>query len=516
VGNDLFDDVPTSEVAQPSAWSGRIGVCLSGGGYRAAAFHLGVLAYLNRQRLLERVDVLSMVSGGSIVGAAWLLWASGNPGPDDFGKFKKAFERRLVETDCIGEALEKLVTAGRDRRSLACALADVYAERFFARKGVATRFSEIADAKGLPGEVVFNATEFDEARGYRFVASDTGGVNGNITRRLRGQDVAQCRVADIVAASSCFPAAFEPLIYPDDFDGIGAKPPNNADGVPTPVPLMDGGLFDNQGIDALLLAQQRLGEKRVDVVLISDTDRPPKTLYQPSRWTAWFARAPGLLALAILAILLLWPVVFLVGACVAIVMAIDRVPSRRLLPLLNALFWLSPGQFANMLWARIKSVLALTISVFMARIRALGYDRLFPNATLEAQLAGARSVRRISNLIYSLRKRKPGDPHLLIGSTTRRDAHLKNLGFAPPTEALAATIDAAYEAGTTLWFDTRAECDALVTAGMATTCFNLAKHFAEVRPWPQAKADPVFKLLLEDWAVFRKGKQVDPHPPQSR
>jgi NTE family protein len=47
----------------------RIGLTLSGGGFRAAAFHLGVLAELQSRKLLDKVDLISCVSGGSIAGA---------------------------------------------------------------------------------------------------------------------------------------------------------------------------------------------------------------------------------------------------------------------------------------------------------------------------------------------------------------------------------------------------------------------------------------------------------------
>ena len=51
----------------------RIGVALSGGGYRAAAFHLGTLRKLDELKILDHVDVFSTVSGGSIVGADYVL-----------------------------------------------------------------------------------------------------------------------------------------------------------------------------------------------------------------------------------------------------------------------------------------------------------------------------------------------------------------------------------------------------------------------------------------------------------
>jgi predicted acylesterase/phospholipase RssA len=51
----------------------RIGLALSGGGFRAAFFHVGVLAKLAETGLLPKVEVISTVSGGSIVGAAYYL-----------------------------------------------------------------------------------------------------------------------------------------------------------------------------------------------------------------------------------------------------------------------------------------------------------------------------------------------------------------------------------------------------------------------------------------------------------
>lgn len=53
------------------AISPKIGLALSGGGSRAMAFHLGCLRALNQLGLLDRIDVLSTVSGGSVIGERW-------------------------------------------------------------------------------------------------------------------------------------------------------------------------------------------------------------------------------------------------------------------------------------------------------------------------------------------------------------------------------------------------------------------------------------------------------------
>ncbi len=48
-----------------------IGLCLSGGGFRAMLFHLGTLWRLNELGYLGKIDRISSVSGGSIT-SAWL------------------------------------------------------------------------------------------------------------------------------------------------------------------------------------------------------------------------------------------------------------------------------------------------------------------------------------------------------------------------------------------------------------------------------------------------------------
>ena len=54
-------------------WKPGLGLGLSGGGFRASFFHLGVLARMAEMGMLRHVEVISTVSGGSIVGAAYYL-----------------------------------------------------------------------------------------------------------------------------------------------------------------------------------------------------------------------------------------------------------------------------------------------------------------------------------------------------------------------------------------------------------------------------------------------------------
>jgi hypothetical protein len=57
----------------PAGERRKLGFALAGGGLRASLFHLGVLHRLAQLDLLRRVEVLSTVSGGSIIGALYML-----------------------------------------------------------------------------------------------------------------------------------------------------------------------------------------------------------------------------------------------------------------------------------------------------------------------------------------------------------------------------------------------------------------------------------------------------------
>ena len=50
-----------------------IGLALSGGGFRASIFHLGVIRRLEELGMMQDVSVISTVSGGSIIGAYYVV-----------------------------------------------------------------------------------------------------------------------------------------------------------------------------------------------------------------------------------------------------------------------------------------------------------------------------------------------------------------------------------------------------------------------------------------------------------
>lgn len=71
--------VPNDEVPAGEA-DGAIGISLSGGGVRAAAYGLGALQVLDHRGIYERARWLSAVSGGSYMAGAWTI-ARRNPAP---------------------------------------------------------------------------------------------------------------------------------------------------------------------------------------------------------------------------------------------------------------------------------------------------------------------------------------------------------------------------------------------------------------------------------------------------
>ena len=83
--NDTLKDKSTSLL--------RIGLALSGGGFRASIFHLGVIRRLEELGIMKYVHVISTVSGGSIIAAYYVI------------EMEKRLRRRRAE---LGENPERL------------------------------------------------------------------------------------------------------------------------------------------------------------------------------------------------------------------------------------------------------------------------------------------------------------------------------------------------------------------------------------------------------------------------
>ncbi|HEY1038700.1 MAG TPA: patatin-like phospholipase family protein, partial [Bacteroidia bacterium] len=252
----------------PKAPFANIALSLSGGGFRAAGFHQGVLTYLSsrtmyKTSLLERVRVLSTSSAGTFTGVKYIATLKRGGTLEEFYSQLYAF---ITKETLVEEALEYLSddknwVQGR-QRTLINAFASIYHKEFeSAEFGLLWDETHPIHIK----EINFNATEFNFALPFRFMKMEKQGDEisspefiGNNKIHIPVEVAKEIRLADIVAASSCFPFGFEPINFPDDFIHEGSeklkdmslfpKTVYDGDKIEYPVGLMDGGIDDNQGV----------------------------------------------------------------------------------------------------------------------------------------------------------------------------------------------------------------------------------------------------------------------------
>ncbi len=507
-----------------------IGLALSGGGYRAAAFHLGAVAYLDRIGFLPAVRVVSTVSGGTFTGAALALARiDGRP----FLDFFHDFYGKLLDVDLIRLGLGHLAGPApaipSRRHSLIISMAQIYAKTFFqGPDGEPYRFGKFLDPAAVAKiEVIFNATDFRHGHAFRFQNREDGKI-GNFFLSVDRKAAEKIRLADIVAASSCFPGGFEPIAFPDDFSWPEDRVPAEIEAVrkfDRPVALMDGGVYDNQGTESLLVAD-RLDSRELDLFIISDVSQRVADFYPFPKTGSLGGLTLGTLNLlarllsltcaltaAIVAVgvwrewtgdgfsgwdvfRLLIP--FLMATATSFALWVGRrelVKEFNRIPNVGEAAWrelkrLRLGHLRNMALLRISSLMAMASAIFMHRVRDLGYALIYKDRKYEG--------RRISNLIYHLQK----------GS---RFFFANRADVPDPSPETLEVIAAANAMPTTLWFDDSRQAPNLVAAGQITLCYNLMKFIT--RGWgPDPAAFPpevraLWDRLLQDWTTL----QIDPH-----
>jgi predicted acylesterase/phospholipase RssA len=254
----------------------KIGLSLSGGGYRAALYHLGSLSYLNkitynRKPLLEKVKIISTVSGGTITGVVYAKHLVKYKKNFEFEKFYKFLKSKIFTLDLVSDSLSNLKDNSKFKnpsksKNVINAFAELYDEHFTQGETFQI-FDELPDTD-LEGLTV-NSTEFKYGLNFRFV--DTGPKSkrlfGNKMLRVNRTIAKEVKLADAIAASSCFPGGFEPIIWPTDFKHENSLKLNEAKNIEQ-VGLMDGGIYDNQGISALIAI------KDLSMIIISDVCSP--------------------------------------------------------------------------------------------------------------------------------------------------------------------------------------------------------------------------------------------------
>ena len=270
---------------------------MSGGGYRAATFHLGTLSFLNNihvgkeKTLLDCVSVMSTVSGGTITGLRYMLALAKKEEVD--GMIKNLYDF-LFHEDLVEDAFANIEKGRTDNgTSLIKLMASIYDEKLFNGAVMGDLMDRVDD---IPVKhFSANATDFSNGLPFRFQVTETRmtektrsafGIFGNNEHRL-GQDIArQITLGEALACSSCFPSGFEPMVFPDDFK-VSQK--DNAARIDS-FGSMDGGIVDNQGIEPILLAEERIRksekdrtDKALELVIVSDVASPYLKGYSPNQ-----------------------------------------------------------------------------------------------------------------------------------------------------------------------------------------------------------------------------------------
>lgn len=562
---------------------GNIGLCLSGGGYRAATYGLGTIDMLELLGLLDEVKLMSTVSGGTFTGVTYALSVADGK---SYGTYYNEFFAFLKTTNCVRFALDELYSptaaAGRNDVSLIRAAADVYDTRLFDKRG--RKFSDlqsiVGDGKRFL-ELIHNATEFRLGNSFRFRAShDPEVFAGNGDFLVSKEIAADIPLADVVAASSCFPGAFEPIRFPEDFlwaqgvsavqeelkkdvaTGAGMKPSGFRTGNDEclSLPLMDGGIYDNQGITNAVEADRTAGKPFIDLFLICDTSPRDEDMLkypEPDEQAGWltmdmlFWGAAGLFLFALVSAGMLiyylsaavnlnrlsWlQIIFQFISPIALFIILagilgwiyDLFRKNKVVVVSGVKFnlWpvakkLSLPDVINMIKARFTSLGTMAGDIFMKRIRSLEYDNVMDST---------RKSKVSFDLIYEMNPAT--DP-------TELWALDPDLEPTPEMKELSACAEAF---PTTLWFPntdtepiileeglkvkvcTEKHPDrprTLIACGQCTTCFSLLKYLwlpwldgdkkpAPDLPKPNDPASPYFEIYTGMKKVWERLK-TDPY-----
>lgn len=539
----------------------KIALTFSGGGYRAAGFCLGVLAYLNRitfkgKPLLQNVEALSTVSSGTITGAYYASCVGeGVP----FEGFYDKLYGFLNEDKVLDVALEKLKNQSfwkdhHKKRSMANGFAEAY------RSLLTDRNFDflLEDTSSHLKDIMFNASEFNNGNVFRF---QTKGVFGNVHLACPELDAVKNHilVADAIAASSNFPLAFEPIIFPDDFlrhdlpEYVSLKRlPEFRDGLG----LMDGGIVDNQGVNSIIKADERRrkSNEQFDLLMICDVSgldfpnwvqeeqKPISGWRQRTisnigglfsgagkwKWVLWSIFGVGILFTAIaekgsLGGTMIWIGGMVTGISLTLiffvlVLNLSLTASRAIV---NFLIGLIPtfvktrlgyleslplGVLEQMLKERFTSTVTMVSDVFMKQVRRLTYFQVYENENWKYRRT-AVLIDALTDIGFSKKQRVESSLFEFL------EEELKVPGEKIQNSALIAT-----NTSTTLWFtegDRKVErLNHLIACGQFTTCFNLLYYLSELKNDPNSPLYQSFKdnenlmalynALLEDWKRFKK------------
>ena len=192
-------------------------LAFSGGGTRAAALAYGVLEELRdtvveiggeQRRLLDEVDLISGVSGGSFTAAYYGLF-----GDRIFEDFAERFLRRNVQGDLLRSVFLNPVNwfrLGSARFSRSDLVAEYYDKNIFDGK-------TIVDFGAVPGPaILINATDLIRGARFSFIHEQFDPICN---------DLLTYPVARAVAASSAVPGLLTPIRLRSYAGSCGYEPP---------------------------------------------------------------------------------------------------------------------------------------------------------------------------------------------------------------------------------------------------------------------------------------------------
>jgi predicted acylesterase/phospholipase RssA len=269
--NPEFLPRTASQEAEQSKARQAWGLALSGGGFRATAFHIGVIAFLRDAGILSMMQHMTSVSGGSILAAHMLLhWKDYISDDDDVFTSRINSIINFLHSDVRGRVVRRYAT----KATLSFLLRRLTFGKIHLQSSTAAFLEN--EYKSLYSSALNG--EIKDAPSFDILASNlTLGGSCSFTRneyaihhRFAGQTRAESIRAEAipislaVAASSAFPGFVSPILIDDQLiQGDNFEPSEQL--------LTDGGVFDNLGSRRY---EQLVQDGIVDFVFVSDAGRP--------------------------------------------------------------------------------------------------------------------------------------------------------------------------------------------------------------------------------------------------
>jgi NTE family protein len=210
-----------------------LGLCLSGGGFRAAFYVLGALRYIAEAGHLAQVKAVSAVSGGSIaagiVADRWQEFENAGATLDAFlttidTPFRQVVTKKNLRNEWVRRALLHRGAGGRGK-----ALAQTLAKNLY-------EHAHVSELPGLP-QVIFTSTDLGVGRAFRIAHDFVGSYDHGYVEPAPSS----LELGAAVAASAAFPASMSLLQLKTKDLGLPTAPEI--------LSLVDGGVYDNLGLE---------------------------------------------------------------------------------------------------------------------------------------------------------------------------------------------------------------------------------------------------------------------------